>query len=235
MDKHKRPLSKQSLEFKAIKGDDLTITPSGDDFIVEGWASTYGNVDAGNDVCEKGCFNKTLSEMGSRISLCYQHDMRNPIGKLELTDKPEGLWLKARISDAEPDIKCKIKEGILKEFSIGFQTINSTSGMVDGKECRKLNEVKLYEVSLVTLAMNDKATVQSFKSQLGVNSIDDLEGLFDKAIINESNTIKKHDLMILKQVALDMVEPDKPLDEEEPQDEVKQLVEYLQTNLNLVK
>lgn len=235
MDNTKRNFKTQNIEFKAIKGDDLTITPSGDDFIVEGWASTYGNVDAGDDVCEKGCFTKTLSEMGSRIAFCLQHDMRNPIGKMELTDKPEGLWLKARISDAEPDVKCKIKEGILKEFSIGFQTINSSNRVVDGKEVRCLNEVKLYEVSLVTLAMNDKATLQSFKSQLGVNGIDDLEELFDKAIINESNTIKKHDLMKLKLLALDMIEPQKALETEKPQDEAKKAVEYLQTNFNLLK
>lgn len=235
MDNSKRNIKTQNIEFKAIKGDDLTITPSGDDFVVEGWASTYGNIDAGDDVCEKGCFTKTLSEMGSRIAFCLQHDMRNPIGKMELTDKPEGLWLKARISDAEPDIKTKIKEGILKEFSIGFQTINSSNRVADGKEVRCLNEVKLYEVSLVTLAMNEKATLQSFKSQLGVNGVDDLEELFDKAIINESNTIKKHDLMKLKILALDMIEPQNALETEKPQDDVKEVVEYLKSNFNLAK
>ena len=94
----------QNIEFKSISIEE--IIPEGDDFIIKGWALTYGNVDAGNDVCEKGCVTKTLGEMGNRIVLCYQHDMRNPIGKInKFEDKDYGLWFEARISDAEPEIK----------------------------------------------------------------------------------------------------------------------------------
>ena len=47
-------------------------------FTFAGYASTFGNVDLGNDIVEKGAFVESLR---NRIpKLLFQHDMREPIG-----------------------------------------------------------------------------------------------------------------------------------------------------------
>lgn len=218
-------MKKNTILFKEIKQENFTITPDKEDFVIEGYASVFGNIDAGGDVVMKGAFAKTLGENGSRVAMCYQHDMRNPVAKISmLKEDDHGLYFKARISDAEPDIKCKIKEGILKELSIGYQPIIEEPGIMDEQKCNFLKEVKLYELSLVTMAMNPLATIQERKSAFGIESLEDE---FDRLIINESNSVKKFDLLKLKSIALAEL-AGKPPVQNEPQFDA---VNYIKSNL----
>ena len=50
-------------------------------------------------------------------------------------------------------------------MSIGYVVINANSAMIDGVDVFELTEIRLYEVSLVTVAANDKARITSMKSE----------------------------------------------------------------------
>jgi len=208
------------LKYKSFKIDQFSDDQSEDKgFFIEGWGAKYGNVDSYGDIMKPGSCTKTITERGDRIAFCYQHDTWNPIGKIiEIEDKSEGLWIKVRLSDSEEDIKTKVREGILKEMSIGYRTINSTEAVVDGKTINYLNEVMLYEVSLVTIAANPEAVITGMKSEQKANLISDE---FERLISIERNAAKKYDLMKLKTLiitALSTTEPAQATQKnEEPQ------------------
>jgi len=145
------------LEHKADGSGNLEIT---------GYGAIFGNVDSYGDVIEKGAFEDTLIDRKDRIAFCYQHDIWNPIGKiLEMYEDDKGLFLKVMISAAEADIQTKIKEGILKEMSIGYRTMQEVKENRGGSEVNVLKAIKLFEISIVTVAANPLALIESMKSE----------------------------------------------------------------------
>ncbi len=155
---------KNDLRFKSFKIEKFEKSDGG--LTIEGYAAVFGNIDSYSDVINKGAFTKTLQERKDRIAFCSQHDITNPIGKiLEIKEDDNGLWLQVKLSQAEQDIQCKIEEGILTEMSIGYREINCAPGTVDGKQVSFVNEVMLYEVSLVTIAANPMAVITGMKNE----------------------------------------------------------------------
>lgn len=172
--------------------------------IISGWAARFGNVDSYGDVIQYGAFTKTLQERKERIAFCYQHEIDEPIGKiLLLEEKPEGLWIEVVLSAAEDDIQTKVKEGILKEMSIGYRTINASPSVVDGTEIWNLTELKLYEVSLVTIAANPLATIEAMKSD---EKKTHFEKSFERLISSERSDSKKYELMKLKSTVIALID-----------------------------
>lgn len=202
----KNNLSFRNFEIKAVD--------ESDGMVISGYAAVFNIPDDPDylrcaDIIKPGAFAKTLQENKDRIAFCYQHDIYTPIGKIiELTEDAKGLYIKARISDAEDDIKTKIREKILREMSIGYQTIKYEMYTPDdGDDIRYLTEVKLWEVSLVTLAKNKFALLDDVK---GINRLDVLSDEFDKVIAVERNEQKKFSLLMLKSLALEPQEALKP-------------------------
>jgi HK97 family phage prohead protease len=190
---------KHELKFKDFKLEKFEIKKDSNQderLIISGWAARFGNIDSYGDIIEPGAFTKTISERKGRIAFCYQHEIDEPIAKiLVLEERAEGLWVEAEISASEDDIQTKIKEGILFEMSIGYRTINCTEEIINEKYITHLTEVKLYEISLVTIAANEMATIQNMKSEEKKNYIDDS---FERLITLERNQSRKYDLMKLK-------------------------------------
>jgi HK97 family phage prohead protease len=124
-------------------------------------ASVYGELDLGDDICDPGCFAKTLAIGGPERPLLWQH--RDPIGKCSLTDTGTGLGLKGKLSlglQAGKDAYTLLKDGVVTGLSIGYSTVkDSFVG-----EIRHLQELKLWEVSLVTFPMLPSAQVSSVKA-----------------------------------------------------------------------
>lgn len=168
---------------------------------ISGYGAFFGNVDSYGDVITNGAFVKTLAERAGRIAFCYQHDIWNPIGKIEVIEEREkGLWLESVISSAEEDIQTKIKEGILKEMSIGYRTINSRSEMQDGQQVNILTEIKLIEVSLVTVAANPLAVIESMKSE--TEKTDYVSKEFDRVLAIVRNENINYEIQKLKSLVL---------------------------------
>lgn len=134
--------------------------------VFEGYGSIFGNVDNGGDIVDPGAFEKTLEKNKGRIKILALHnDSMLPIGvPLEMKEDEKGLYLKAKISDTSlgQDVKVLLKDGVLNELSIGYDTIQEA---FDEDGNRHLKEVDLWEVSVVTWAMNQEATISGYKAR----------------------------------------------------------------------
>lgn len=149
---------RKSLQFKVDSMDE-------EQGIFEGYASVFGNVDSGGDIMEPGAFSKCLENGWERVKILALHnDCWLPIGiPLELKEDDRGLYIKGKISDTAMgrDIKTLLKDGVLTEMSIGYDAVTAP---VDADGIRHLKEVELWEVSLVTWAMNEEAAVTGYKA-----------------------------------------------------------------------
>lgn len=82
---------------------------------------------------------------------------------IELREDANGLYLSAKVSDTSmgKDIKVLLKDGVLNELSIGYDPVVFD---YDAEGIRHLREIKLWEVSVVTWAMNPEAKITGYKS-----------------------------------------------------------------------
>jgi HK97 family phage prohead protease len=126
-----------------------------------GKAAVYGNVDQQNDVIERGAFKKSLAEQ-PRVKVLYQHEPSQVIGLATLTDGPDALIAEGRLELELPDGKAawiRLKKGLLDGISIGYETVKRRYE----KGVRHLQELKVFEISLVTFPANELARVSSIK------------------------------------------------------------------------
>ena len=143
----------------------LSIKTVENDGVFEGYASTVGNVDRGGDVVEAGAFTKSLDQwksQGRLPKMLWQHDPNKPIGVWEhMVEDAKGLKVRGRIlTDITlgKDLHTLLKAGAIDSMSIGYRTIDAD---YDGPnaQVRRLKELELWEVSLVTFPMNEEAMV----------------------------------------------------------------------------
>lgn len=150
-------------EYKSFKFELESADESGE---FSGYAAVFGNKDSGGDIIEKGAFSKTIREDFGRIKILSQHtDCELPIGKpLELREDDKGLFIRGKISDTAKgrDIQTLMKDGVLNALSIGYDAVEFDYDSEQG--VRRLKEIKLWEVSIVTWAMNDQAKIDEVKS-----------------------------------------------------------------------
>lgn len=149
----------KSVSFELESADEKTGEFSG-------YASVFGNVDDGGDIVDKGAFSKTIVEDFARIKILSQHDQCElPIGKpIELREDDKGLYIRGKISNTQKgrDIQTLLKDGVLNELSIGYEAIDYE--IDEENHVRHLKQIRLWEVSIVTWAMNDQATIDDVKS-----------------------------------------------------------------------
>jgi len=130
----------------------------------EGYASVFGVVDQGMDVVARGAFMKTLGKR--RVKMLWQHDMAQPIGVWdEIQEDERGLFVRGRLLkevDKGREAMALLRAGAIDSMSIGYRTIEAMPE-ADGR-VRKLTEVDLYEISLVTFPMLPDAKVTAVKS-----------------------------------------------------------------------
>lgn len=147
------------MKFKTKSVDEATG-------IFEGLAAAFGNIDDGGDVIHKGAFTDTIVEDFDKIKILFNHDESAlPIGKpLLFEERDEGLYMKAQLSMTAKgkDVLTLLKDGVLKEMSIGYCIIEDDN---DFEGIHHLYKLKLFEVSVVNFPMNEKAIVSSVKSQ----------------------------------------------------------------------
>ena len=180
--------------------------------IFSGYGSVFGNVDDGGDIVEPGAFTKTIAEGFERVKILALHnDSLLPIGRpLEVREDSKGLYIKAKISDTAMgrDVKVLLKDGVLNELSIGYDPIVFD---YDETGIRHLREVKLWEVSVVTWAMNPEATVIGYKA---AETADRAVKLTEDAAaeVKEGRKISSARLKTLKEASETMKKAAKTLD-----------------------
>jgi HK97 family phage prohead protease len=155
---------KEDYMDKEVKLYDFKITTKADDGMTfEGYASTFGNRDRGNDVVQRGAFVESLKTRMPK--LLWQHDTRDVVGKIEEAYEDEsGLYIKGRLINTTLGREAyeHLKEGTIDSMSIGY----GVREFEDEGDVRYLKELVLYEVSLVTFPMNEQARVVAVKNAL---------------------------------------------------------------------
>ena len=138
---------------------------AGDDArTVEGLGSVFHNTDQGGDIVLPGAFAKSLKTRNP--AMLWQHKSDQVIGVWdEVRETPEGLFVKGRILNTAlgNDAYELARHGALKGMSIGYATKDSETDRKSG--VRKLKELDLFEVSLVTFPMNDQALISRVKQK----------------------------------------------------------------------
>ena len=138
---------------------------SQDDTEFEGYASFFDNTDSYGDIIERGAFKKTIKENIKRIKILWQHNIMEPIGLPKyLEEDTKGLYVQGKLSLTDTGKKAitLIKDGVISEMSIGFDTIKEEPQTRDGKRVNVIKEVRLWEFSPVTFGANDKAKILKF-------------------------------------------------------------------------
>lgn len=141
-------------------------------FTFEGYASTFNNIDYGDDMVIRGAFADSLAR-NSQVPILWQHQMSEPVGvSIQLYEDEKGLFIKGNLPKDDTLVSGRIipqmKVGSIKEMSIGFFTKDSEM-LKNG--IRALKQIELFEVSLVTKAMNSQALVSGFKSFAGTTRL----------------------------------------------------------------
>jgi HK97 family phage prohead protease len=131
--------------------------------VVEGYASVFGTRDHGGDVVQAGAYAaslKALAAAGRRVRMLWQHDPREPIGVWdEVREDDRGLRVRGRILTEVArgaEAAALLKAGAIDGLSIGYRTVKAEAAAGGG---RRLTELELWEVSLVTFPMLPEARV----------------------------------------------------------------------------
>lgn len=133
----------------------------------EGYASLFNVPDLGKDLVEPGAFAASLARRGVRgIKLLWQHDPAEPIGQwLSLREDARGLFVQGRLSldvARAREILALLRDGAVDGLSIGFRTVKARTDPRTGY--RRLSEIDLWEVSLVTFPLLPQARVSAVKT-----------------------------------------------------------------------
>jgi len=180
--------------------------------VVKGYGSVFGNVDSDGDIINKGAYKKTIHENGQRVKYLYQHDMDKPLGKMvHLEEDDKGLIFEAHIPKTQlgKDVIELMKAGVITENSVGILPIQKEMGH-DGY--RHLNEVKLFEVSAVTLAANDQAMIMDVKGNIDPEKIakryDKIAQLIRKGEISDDlGFALEAEILKLKSIYVNVTQP----------------------------
>jgi len=157
--------TKLLLERKFINLDLKRVDVDG---VFEGYASLFDRQDLGKDVIVPGAFARSLKERGLRgIKLLFQHDPNQVIGVWhEILEDHSGLFVKGQINTEVArgrEILALMRTGALDGLSIGFRAQEGRRNSKTG--VRRLIEVDLWEISIVTFPMLPGARVTHVKSR----------------------------------------------------------------------
>ncbi len=174
--------------------------------VLEGYASTFGNMDQGFDIVEKGAFKKTLKDNKGKFPILADHNPYEHIGWNESAKEDDtGLLVKGsvmldvqkgreKMSLAKKALEIKAPMGL----SIGYTTITAEPDK-ENVRIRRLKELKLWEYSIVTFPMNTAAMVTAAKS---VGAVDKAAFLISQL---KEQGISIHDLeLALRKEAADL-------------------------------
>ena len=128
---------------------------------VAGYASVFGLRDRGGDVVMPGAYSAALARLaarGDRVRMLWQHDQAQPIGIWdEVAEDARGLRVKGRVlTDVArgAEAAALLAAGAVDGLSIGYRTTKAEKLPGGG---RRLIELELWEVSLVTFPMLPEA------------------------------------------------------------------------------
>jgi uncharacterized protein len=131
-----------------------------------GYASLFGEADLSRDMVMPGAFAASLRSRGAAgIRMLFQHDPAEPIGAwAEVREDARGLFVRGRLTlqvARAREVLALMRAGAVDGLSIGFRTVR---GRADAKTgIRRLYEIDLWEISIVTFPLLPAARVSAVK------------------------------------------------------------------------
>ncbi len=144
------------------RGERAPARASESDGRVEGYASLFGVPDFGGDMVMPGAFAASLRRRGaSGVRFLFQHDPGQPIGVWdEIREDKRGLYVRGRLIGGvmrAREVAEMLRAGALDGLSIGFRTVRADRD--PRLRTRRLHEIDLWEISVVTFPMLPGAKV----------------------------------------------------------------------------
>lgn len=131
---------------------------------ISGYANTVDRDRVGDVITESAWKSKSaLTNYTKNPIILAFHDHSLPIGKMiDFDITPKGLWIEAEIDDSEEKIYKKIKNGILKTFSVGFRVLDAD--FKEETDTFYIKDLELLEVSVVSVPANQESVFNLSKS-----------------------------------------------------------------------
>ena len=168
------------LEKKELSFEVKSVKEKDNEYVLEGYAAAFSNVDLVNDIIHPGAFARTLktsnlmSNSNDRVFLCSHNTEELPIGKATLTEDNYGLKVIAVLPKDDTFVSGRVipqlRVGSIQKMSMGYKAIEK---YFKGGT-RNLTDIELYEVSIVPIAANGKANIESVKSALNNSNLESI-------------------------------------------------------------
>lgn len=146
----------------------------------EGYGSVFNITDKGGDIVASGAFAETLAAAktaGRLPAMLWQHRQAEPIGVYTSMEEDSiGLRVKGKLAlktARGAEAYELMKMGALSGLSIGYRVRDDSWDRVTG--VRTIKKADLYELSLVTLPMNDASRVSAVKAIEELDSLSEIE------------------------------------------------------------
>lgn len=163
------PVQYKHIEVKDAKVDEDSRT-------ISGYLSIFNVVDSDYDYIIRGAFAKSITERGPdsstnrKIAFLWQHDMKEPIGRITLLKEDAiGLYFESELDlgvKRADQALIQLKSGTLNQFSIGYQYVWDKMEYDEDLEAFVCKEINLFEGSVVTLGANEYTFFDGMKSSL---------------------------------------------------------------------
>ena len=132
---------------------------------IAGYASVFNIKDYHNDIIKSGAFAKSINNKSpDNIKILWQHQQDKPIGLCKkIYEDHYGLYIEAELLLEIPIAKeayALVKAGVATGLSIGYKVDKSK---IDEEGNRILEEIDLWEISLVTFPANQLSQISEVK------------------------------------------------------------------------
>lgn len=183
MDKANKYKGRLGMQYKTFSINSKDVNYDSESRTISGYAAVFGNKDKAGDILIKGCFSKSIQDRGpesaanDKIIVLWMHDMNEPIGRLTvLYEDDKGLYFEAPIDDVPRGNQAikQLESGTLNQFSIGYQYVWENCEYDAEKDAFMVKEVKLHEISVVSVGCNGET------EYLGLKSIEDAEKAYEE-------------------------------------------------------
>lgn len=147
------------LEIKATHGREF-----------EGYGSVFGNRDLGGDIIVRGAFKASLERHRAEGTMPLMFWMHQPdqvpgVWK-DIAEDDRGLYVRGELVDTQlgREMQTLLGKKAVRGLSIGYVPVDTDYDA--HADVRYLKAVDLFEVSIVSMAMNPLARVEAMKSRL---------------------------------------------------------------------
>ena len=119
------------------------------------WFASTPEIDRYNDIVDPNAFKNSIDQYMKNPIILLQHNSDKPLGTtVKYTISESGLEINAEIVNNIENTFDLIRNGVLKGFSIGYIPTKWEYVLQDWLEIRKITELDLVEISVVSIPAN---------------------------------------------------------------------------------